>query len=98
VVWTRIESIIWSLSTSKSNRLSLSLFTVNQVALVADPYPANSCLFSSQTRIAAAQANPTSEHSRVSIDSARTSLPCASEGATLLPMGARAASVLLATP
>jgi hypothetical protein len=43
VVWTKIESIIWSLFTVTSNRLSLSelLFSVNPVALVTDPlgYP-----------------------------------------------------------
>jgi hypothetical protein len=41
VVWTRIESILWSLFKvafySKRNRLSLSLFTVNPAAIVAEP-------------------------------------------------------------
>ena len=38
MVWTKIESIILVAFYSKHNQLSLSLFTVNPVAIVAQPY------------------------------------------------------------
>jgi hypothetical protein len=38
VVWTKIEIDYLVAFYSKHNRLSLSLFTVNLVAIVAEPY------------------------------------------------------------
>jgi hypothetical protein len=37
VVWTRIESIIWSIFTVKSNRLSISIFTIIVIDIVTMP-------------------------------------------------------------
>ena len=53
MVWTKIESIILVTFYSKHNQLSLSLFTVNPVAIVAEPYLDGTCVVSSQPTLAA---------------------------------------------